>query len=69
MTLLLLQQCISGYFTCLNSTNKCIEESKKCDCNPDCSDGSDEGASYAGCAQSTIDYCLASLPAGAQGGL
>uniref|UniRef100_K1PPW7 Hemicentin-1 n=1 Tax=Magallana gigas TaxID=29159 RepID=K1PPW7_MAGGI len=61
------QHCISGYFTCLNSTNKCIEESKKCDCNPDCSDGSDELASYAGCAQATLDYCLASLPAGAQG--
>ncbi|XP_056004586.1 IgGFc-binding protein-like [Ostrea edulis] len=61
------QHCISGYFTCLNSTNKCIEESKKCDCNSDCSDGSDELASYAGCPQGTVQYCQASLPSGAQG--
>lgn len=51
--------CPAGLFTCAGGTNQCIETSFKCDCNNDCSDGSDETEIYAGCSASTLSVCTA----------
>lgn len=51
--------CPAGWFTCAGGTNQCIEISFKCDCNNDCTDGSDETEIYAGCSASTLSVCTA----------
>ncbi|KAK3095774.1 hypothetical protein FSP39_018901, partial [Pinctada imbricata] len=48
------QLCPSGWFTCQSGGMSCIGDSMKCDCHPDCDDGSDETVTYAGCVNSTI---------------
>ncbi|KAK3096144.1 hypothetical protein FSP39_023688 [Pinctada imbricata] len=53
------QNCPSGWFTCLSGTITCIEDSFKCDCNNDCDDGSDETENYASCSAQVVAYCQA----------
>lgn len=58
--LFFLQTCASGYFSCdVTSSVQCIDESFKCDCNIDCTDGSDETNSYAGCDPSLCNFSSA----------
>ncbi|XP_060565319.1 properdin-like [Ruditapes philippinarum] len=43
-------QCGVDMFTCFNGTMTCIDDVFRCDCQYDCDDGSDEDATWAGCA-------------------
>lgn len=46
----LLQSCPSGFFTCFSGFITCVDETFRCDCTRDCTDGSDENTLWAGCA-------------------
>ncbi|OWF49489.1 Hemicentin-1 [Mizuhopecten yessoensis] len=51
------QNCPSGWFSCENPSTSCIEDAFKCDCEMDCTDGSDESETYAGCSSAVLAAC------------
>lgn len=57
-----LQFCPTGWFTCQNSTIKCVELSFTCDCSPECDDASDEMPDFAGCDPVAAQACFAAAP-------
>lgn len=44
-----LQNCGSSQYGCFSGSVNCVDSSKRCDKVVDCSDGSDEDATHAGC--------------------
>ena len=52
-----LQVCPSRYFTCKTGDVICVAQEVRCDCSPDCQDGSDETSDWASCSEQMLFYC------------